>query len=90
MCLGVEKQEIKFLPDHSRWRDHQQDPESEKTEMKNAYKDIQSISLLIHIQFCQDQMANEIQPNLPRGISYGPIVVTAEMLPDIQFILCIS
>ena len=61
-----------------------QGPESEKERKKKACGDIQSISRLIHIQFCQDQMANEIQPHFPKGLSYDPPVFTVEIFPDIS------
>lgn len=34
-------------------------------------------------------MPSEIQLHSPRGLSYGPVVLTAETIPDIQFTFCI-
>lgn len=84
MCLGGEKQEVVFLSDHSRWTDHQPGPRIREERKKNACGDIHSISRMIHIQFCQDQMANEIQPHFPKGLFYDPTVFTVEIFPDIS------
>lgn len=87
---GVWKnKEMLFLSDHSRWTDHQQEPRIREERNEKANRDIQSISLLIHSQFCQDHMPDEIQLRFPRGLSYDPIVLTAEIFPDIQFTFCI-
>lgn len=57
---------------------------------EKACRDIQSISLVIHIQFCQDQMPKEIQPHFPRGLSGSPIILTVEVFPDTQYTACAS
>lgn len=81
---GCEKTEMLFLSDHSRWTDHQQKPRIREERNEKANRDIQSISLLIHSQFCQDHMPDEIQLRFPRGLSYDPIVLTVEIFPNIQ------
>lgn len=33
-------------------------------------------------------MPSEIQLHCPRGLSYGPVVLTVETVPDVQFTFC--
>lgn len=87
LCQSAEHLKCAWVEENKRWyffliaageQIINQDPESRRKKEKRC-RDVQSISQLIHIQFCQDQMADDIQLHFPRGPSYGPTVLTVEI-----------